>query len=148
MDVTAPVPGPAAAPDPTVWRDTLTPELRTLTEITLAHALEAVVATGSPMPPFTVTEGPEGRLLVRVDGEPTAAVERAREHARTSAGPRAAVAWDGWLVVGGIRQDAVVVHASERGQTGVVVAHRFRETLDGTVVVGKPVLIGPGDPVL
>ncbi|KGM16824.1 hypothetical protein [Actinotalea fermentans] len=146
MDVTAPLPGPAA--DPAVWRDTLSPELRTLTEITLAHALEAVVDTGSPMRPFAVTEDGTGRTLVRFDGEPGAATDRAREHARASAGPRAAVAWDGWLTVGGIRQDAVVVQASERGRPGVVVAHRYRDTLEGTVVVGKPVLVGPGDAVL
>ena len=148
MDVTAPLPGPAAIPDPAVWRDSLSPELRALAEITLAHALEAVVETGSPMLPFAVTEGPEGRLLCRFEGEPTAAADRAREHARTSQGSRAAVAWDGWLTVAGIRQDAVVVQASERGRPGVVVAHRYRETLEGTVVVGKPVLVGPGDAVL
>lgn len=148
MDLTAPPPGPAAIPDPTVWRDSLSPELRALTEITLAHALEAVVEAGSPMLPFAVTDGPEGRLLCRFEGEPTAAVDRAREHARTAQGPRAAVAWDGWLTVAGIRQDAVVVQASERGRPGVVVAHRYRETLEGTVVVGKPVLVGPGDAVL
>ena len=158
VDVTAPLPGPAADPAavpaavptavPTLWRDALSPELRTLTEITLAHALEAVVDAGSPMRPFAVTEDGGGRTLVRFDGEPGAATDRAREHARTSAGPRAAVAWDGWLTVGGIRQDAVVVQASERGRTGVVVAHRYRETLEGTVVVGKPVLVGPGDAVL
>ncbi len=148
MDVTAPLPGPAAVPDPAVWRDTLSPELRTLTEITLAHALEAVVDAGSPMLPFVVTEGPEGRMLCRFDGDVTAAVDRARAHARAAEVPRAAVAWDGWLTVGGIRQDAVVVHASERGLAGVVVAHRYRETLEGTVVVGRPVLVGPGDPVL
>ncbi len=148
MDLTAPLPGPAAVPDPAVWRDALSPELRALTEITLAHALEAVVASGSPMLPFAVTDGPEGRLLCRFDGESTAATDRARAHARASGSPRAAVAWDGWLTVGGIRQDAVVVQASERGRPGVVVAHRYRETLEGTVVVGKPVLVGPGDAVL
>lgn len=148
MDVTAPLPGPAALPDPAVWRASLSPELRALTEIALAHALEAVVEAGSPMLPFAVTEGPEGRLLCRFEGEPRAAAERARAHARVSEGPRAAVAWDGWLTVAGIRQDAVVVQASERGRTGVVVAHRYRETLEGTVVVGRPVLVGPGDAVL
>ncbi len=148
MDVTAPLPGPPAAPDPTLWRETLSPELRTLTEITLAHALEAIVDAGSPMLPFAVTEDPDGRTLCRFDGDPTAAAARARDHARASTGPRAAVAWDGWLTVGGIRQDAVVVRASERGRASVVVAHRYRETLDGTVVVGKPVLVGPGEPVL
>ena len=148
MDLTAPSPGPAAVPDPAVWRESLSPQLRALTEITLAHALEAVVATGSPMLPFAVTEDLEGRLLRRFAGEPTGATEQARAHARASRGPRAAVAWDGWLTVGGIRQDAVVVQASERGRTGVVVAHRYRETLEGTVVVGRPVLVGPGDAVL
>lgn len=161
MDLSAPS-GPAAAPDPatgteaTLWRDALSPELRTLTEITLAYALEAVVANGTPMLPFTVTESdpapgsthaPE-RVLHRFEGDLGAAVEKARAHAHASGGPRAAVAWDGWLTVSGIRQDAVVVQASERGAPGVVVAHRYRETLEGVVVVGKPVLVGPGDPVL
>lgn len=163
MDLTAPS-DPAAMPDPatgagaTLWRDALSPELRTLTEITLAHALEAVVATGTPMLPFIITEAevPQDadagcaprRTLHRFEGELGAAVEKAREHARAFDGPRAAIAWDGWLTVGGIRQDAVVVQASERGRTGVVVAHRYRETLEGVVVVGRPVLVGPGEPVL
>jgi len=42
----------------------------------------------------------------------------------------------------------VVVAASDRGRTGVVVAHRYRETVDGAVVVGRPVPVGPTAPLL
>lgn len=151
MDLTTPLPGPAPAPEPArepAWRDTLSRGVRTLAEIALSHALEAVVEAGSPMLPFAVIEDDAGRLLARFEGEPLAAVDRARAHARESGAARAAVAWDGWLTVGGIRQDAVVVHASDPGQEGVVIAHRYRETLEGIVVVGRPVLVGPGEPVL
>ncbi|NLE72448.1 MAG: hypothetical protein GX609_10245 [Actinomycetales bacterium] len=158
MDVSPPLPDQAPAPEhphvtehvhaPADWRADLSPEVRTLAEIALSHALEIVVASGSPMLPFTVLEDDGGRVLARFEGEPLAAVERARAHARASAARRAAVAWDGWLTVGGVRQDAVVVHTSDRGRPGVVVAHRYKETLEGTVAVGRPVLVGPGDPVL
>jgi hypothetical protein len=148
VDVTAPHPGPSAGPDPLTWRDTLSAEVRRLTEVTLTHALDQIVEVGSPMPPFVVTDGPRGLLMTRFDGDPDVAVARARLYAATVAAPRAAVAWDGWLVVGGVRQDAVVVQASERGTAGVVVAHRYRETLEGIVIVSTPVLVGPGEPVL
>ena len=140
-------PGEAPAPRPQ-WRESLSPQVRTLAEIALSHALESVVISGSPMLPFVVLEDDDGRRLARFDGEPGAAVDRARAHAAAADVPRAAVAWDGWLTVGGVRQDAVVVHASDAGSAGVVVAHRYRETLEGVVVVGRPVLVGPGDPVL
>lgn len=148
MDVSAPSPGPAAAPEPVAWGSALSPELRRLTEATLAHALEAVMAEGSPMAPFVVADAPDGRIVRRFPGDPDLAVVQARAHAAAVSTDRAAVAWDGWLVVSGVRQDAVVVHASERGQVGVVVAHRYRDTLEGTVVVGRPVVVGPADPVL
>ena len=154
MDLSPPLPGPAPRPEPAPtteapdWRAGLSPDVRTLAEIALSHALEAVVAFGSPMLPFAVLDDGAGRVLARFEGEPLAAVARARAHAAASDARRAAVVWDGWLTVGGVRQDAVVVHASDRGQAGVVVAHRYRETLEGTVVVGRPVLVGPGDPVL
>lgn len=158
MDLSIPLPGPARAADPAPaappadasddWRAGLSPAVRTLAEITLAHALDAVVADGSPMRPFVVVDDDGGRVLARFEGEPGAAVDRARGHARASDAPRAAVAWDGWLTIGGVRQDAVVVQASDRGHGGVTVAHRYRETLEGVVVVGRPVLVGPGEPVL
>lgn len=153
MDLTAPPPGHAAARGSDPERPTgiagLSAQVRTLAEIALAHALDAVVAQGSPMAPFAVLEDADGRrVLARFEGEPLAAVERARAHARQSGAARAAVAWDGWLTVADIRQDAVVVHASDPGCDGVVVAHRYRETLAGVVAVARPVLVGPDDPVL
>lgn len=154
MALRPPPPGPAPRPEPArppeagTWRAELSPEVRTLAEIALAHALDDVVAGGTPMLPFAVLEDPKGRVLARFDGEPVAAVDRARAQVAASGATRGAVAWDGWLTVAGVRQDAVVVHASDRGRTGVVVAHRYRETLEGVVIVGRPVLVGPGDPLL
>jgi hypothetical protein len=130
------------------WRGDLSPDLRRLTEIALGQALEAIVRDGSPMTPFVVLDRRAGRVLGRFDGEVGAALARARAHVATCDADRAAVAWDGYLTVSGIRQDAVVVAASDRGRTGVVVAHRYRETVEGIVVVGRPVLVGPADPLL
>jgi hypothetical protein len=130
------------------WRGTLSVELRRLVEIALGQALEVIVRDGGPMTSFVVLERPSSRVIGRFDGEGSAALARARAHVATCDADRAAVAWDGYLTVAGIRQDAVVVAASDRGRTGVVVAHRYRETVDGTVVVGKPVLVGPTDPLL
>lgn len=130
------------------WRRDLSTDLRRLAEIALSQALDIIVREGGPMPPLVVLDRPSGPVLGRFDGEPRAALSRARAYVTACDADRAAVAWDGYLTVGGIRQDAVVVAASDRGRTGVVVAHRHRETVEGTVVVGRPVLIGPTDPLL
>lgn len=144
---------PASAPElPTQaaggWRDQISVEVKRLAEVALAQALEAVVAGRGPMAPFVVLDRPGGRVLGRFEGEPGAALERARAHVRASDADRAAVAWAGCITVGGVRQDAVVITTSDRGRGGVVVAHRYRETVEGVVVVGRPVLVGPGEPVL
>lgn len=130
------------------WRGELSPELRRLAEIALGQALEVIVREGGPMTPFVVLDRPAGRVLGRFEGEAGAALARARAHVAACDADRAAVAWDGYLTVGGIRQDAVVVAASDRGRAGVVVAHRYRETVEGTVTVGRPVLVGPTDALL
>jgi hypothetical protein len=147
-DVAAAPDAPAVPTQKTDWRDALSVGVRDLAEIALSLALEAVVAAGSPMLPFVVLEDASGRRMTRFDGDPVAAIDHARAYAEGSGADRAAVCWDGWLTVGGVRQDAVVVQASDRRRSGVVVAHRYRETLEGVVVVGKPVLVGPGDPVV
>ena len=144
---------PASAPEPATqaaggWRDQISVEVKRLAEIALAQALEAVVAGRGPITPFVVLDRPGGRVLGRFEGEPGAALERARAHVRASDAERAAVAWAGCITVGGVRQDAVVITTSDRGRGGVVVAHRYRETVEGAVVVGRPVLVGPGEPVL
>lgn len=137
-----------AAPDGTTWRDELSPAVRRLAELALGQALEAVVRRGSPMAPFVVLDGPDGPVLGRFEGEAGAAVARAREHARGSDAARVAVAWDGYLTVQGVRQDAVLVEASDRGLPSVVVAHRYRETVEGTVAVGRPVVVGSREALL
>ncbi len=130
------------------WRGELSPSVRRLAEVALGQALDAIVREGGPMTPFVVLERTEGRMLGRFEGEAGAALARARAHVADCDADRAAVAWDGYLTVAGIRQDAVVVAASDRGRTGVVVAHRYRETVEGTVVVGRPVLVGPTEALL
>jgi hypothetical protein len=130
------------------WRTEVSSELRHLAEITLGQALDAIVDEDSPMAPFVVLERPDGRVLGRFEGEPSAALARARAHVLGCDADRAAIAWDGCLTVGGIRQDAVIVAASDRGRTGVIVAYRYRETVEGTVIVGRPVLVGPTTPLL
>lgn len=130
------------------WRSELSAPLRALAEVALGQALETIVREGGPMTPFVVLDRPHGRVLGRFEGEAGAALAKARQHVAACDADRAAVAWDGYLTVGGIRQDAVVVAASDRGRTGVVVAHRYRETVEGTVVVGRPVLVGPTDALL
>lgn len=134
---------PAAGP---TWRDQLSEQVRRLAEVALGQALDAVQA--GPMAPFVVLDRPEGRVLGRFEGEAAGALARARAHVRASDAARAAIGWDGYLTVSGVRQEAVVVEVSERGLPGVVVAHRYRETVEGTVVVGRPVLVGPGAPIL
>lgn len=132
--------------DATTWRTELSEQVRRLTEVALGQALDAV--TAGPMAPFVLLDRAGGLILGRFDGERSTALARARAHARASGASRAAVAGDGRLLIVGVRQEAVVVEASDRGRPGVVVAHRYRETEDGTVVVGRPVLVGPGDAVL
>jgi len=137
--------GHAGEPRP-AWRQELSVPVRRLAEIALGHALVAVRTEA--MVPFVILDRAGGRVLGRFEGDPRAALARARAHVRASDAARAALGWAGYLTIGGVRQEAVVVEVSDRGRAGVVVAHRYRETTEGPVVVGRPVLVGPGDPLL
>ena len=121
-----------------------------LAEMALSHAVTSVVPEGGPLIPFAVVENAEGqRALHRFMGELSEAQRNARNEVRSSPGlVRAAIAWDGYLTVGGERQDAVFVEASDRGMPSVIVAHRYRDVPDAAEPIGSPVLVERSKPLL
>ena len=82
----------------------------------LDHAADSVIASGGPLTPFAITEVDGERVLARFVAELAEAQQHARRSVASSANAlKAAVAWDGYLTVGGERTDAVFVEASAAG---------------------------------
>lgn len=123
-------------------------QVHQLAAFALEHAVRSIVPDGGPLIPFALVETADGRSLHRFVGELSEGVARAREHVRTSGGLRVAVAWDGYLTVGGQRDDALFVEASEPGEPSVLMARRYRETPDGTEAIGEPLTVDRGSPLL
>lgn len=120
-----------------------------LGRLALEHAVRSVVPDGGPLIPFAIVESAEGRSLQRFVGELAECHQRSRDHVRAAAGATcAAIAWDGYLTSEGRREDAVFVEAGEPGSASVIWAHRYRETPEGTLAVGGPVVVGSGPPMM
>ena len=115
----------------------------------LTHAVRSVVPEGGPLIPFAMVETTDGRALARFVGDLEEAQARARDHVRASSAVRAAVAWDGYLTVEGVRTDALFVEAGEPGTAGIVLAHRYRDAGAGPAeAIGRPILVDPARPPL
>jgi hypothetical protein len=92
----------------------------------LDHALASVVASGGPLVPFCLIDVGGEQTIRRFVGDLESGQERARAAVREAAEVnRAAVAWDGYVTVEGVRSDAVLVEASASGSDSVTVAHRY-----------------------
>lgn len=125
------------------------PEVEALASFALTHAVRSIVPEGGPLVPFCLLEGADGgRSLNRFVGDLGESVERAREHVRTSGAVRAAVAWDGYLTVDGVRGDALLVEASDAGRSSVVLAQRYSAVPGATAPVGEPITVDRGEPLL
>lgn len=95
----------------------------------LDHGIDSVRG-GGPLIPFLVREEDGVRSLLRIVAETLEeSVERCRDAARElpRSVERYAIAYDGYLTVGGQRTDAIVVEGAERGRScGVRMAQRYR----------------------
>ncbi len=117
----------------------------------LDHGI-ASVADGGPLIPFAMIETPAGRTLARFVADTLEEGQaRAREHVGAAAdAQRAAVAYDGYLTLEGIRSDAIFVEAQERGEAAAVVfAQRYRPAgrFKKFDTVGNAGFFGTGDPL-
>lgn len=148
-----PAPEPSSTPvalsaaDATHREEDLSPEVKELALFALAHGVDCVIPDGGPMPPFVMVETAAGKSLVRFVGveDPLTAM---RNHLAASGGIRGAMVWDGYLTDEGVRTDAVFVEASDAGRGSLVLAHRYTQSDAGASVVGRPMLISLGRPLL
>jgi hypothetical protein len=129
-------------------------ELIDLTFAALDHAVESVSAGQGPLIPFVMAvrpgAGDDQRELLRYVAETLEdGIDAAREHLRTTAYERCALAWDGYLTVSGERTDAVFVEAQEHGRpVGICLAQRYSRTEGQFELIGAPASIGDIPPLL
>ena len=111
----------------------------------LDRAMVLVAPGGPDLVPFTLVEDSTGAVeITQFAGEALEALELARRHVRHSTAVRAAVGWHGALSVSGQRSSAVLVEASARGESSLLVAQRHQ---DGQAI-GPPQLVGRQAPLL
>jgi hypothetical protein len=96
----------------------------------LDHATESI-AHGGPLIPFVLAETTaRDRTLERFvadDLETAKAMARERITELEQDAARAALAYDGYVTIGGQRSDAILVQAQERGKSAsVIFAQRYR----------------------
>jgi hypothetical protein len=119
----------------------------------LDHATESI-AHGGPLVPFVLAETAardrKFERFVADDVETAEAMARERITQLEQEAARAALAYDGYVTIGGQRSDAVLVQAQERGKSAsVIFAQRYQP--------GSPVrrlqptcnaaFLGDGDPL-
>lgn len=133
--------------DATHREEDLSPQVKDFALFALAHGVDCVPDGGGSMPPFVMVETGAGKSLVRFVGvdDPLPAM---RNHVAASGGVRAAMVWDGYLTDEGERRDAIFVEASDAGCGSIVLAHRYAQSGTGAQVIGRPMLISLGQPIL
>ena len=116
--------------------------------LALDHGIDSVRASGGPLIPFIVVEQDGKRELHRFATE---RLEEGQQRAREAiaASPQTAtayaMAYDGYITVQGVKFDAILVEASERGRpAGVRMAQRYtpKNSLRDFQTVGNPALLG------
>ena len=113
----------------------------------LDHGVESVRDSGGPLIPFLVLEQDGKRDLHRFAASRLEEGERQAREA-IMASPAAvtayALAYDGFITVQGVRTDAILVEASERGRpAGVRMAQRYtpKKFLRRFQTVGNPAFV-------
>src|SRR5262249_14591317 len=113
----------------------------------LDHGVESVRAGGGPLIPFVIIEQDGKRELHRFA---TDRLEHAQQRARDfiAALPQNtgayAMAYDGYITIEGVKFDAILVEASERGRPAAVrMAQRYapKRFLKSFQTVGNPALL-------
>jgi hypothetical protein len=119
--------------------------------LALDHAADSVVASGGPLTPFSLVEesDEDHRQLTRhVCDTLEEGLAQARRKVREGVDIRqAAIAWDGYLTLDGLRTDAVFVQATNAGSSeSIILAQRY---MAGKKVrrVGAIVLAGRAEPL-
>lgn len=131
----------------TAWTDS-SETVQDLAFMVLDHAMDSL-AGGSPLLPFAVTETAGKRGLQRVaSGSLEEMLAKCRAFLVTQTGvDAAALAYDGYLTLDGVRTDAVYIEAQAPGMTAAACLHqRYVPVPDGSGPDVAPELIGnPAD---
>jgi len=118
--------------------------------LALDHGVDSV-RQGGPLVPFVIAEVDGKRSIDRFVAEP---YEMAVAEARMAASKLSrqssiyALAYDGFVTIGGDKYDAIIVHGAERGNgKAYLLAQRYVPAKDGKSleVLGNPVLVGRED---
>lgn len=123
-------------------------KLADLVFLALDHGVDSVRAGGGPLIPFVVVELDGKRELHRFATERLEEGQQRAREAVAALPPTAtayALAYDGYLTVGDMKFDAILVEASERGRpSGVRMAQRYtpKRFLRSFQIVGNPALLG------
>ena len=121
--------------------------LSDLAFLALDHGISSIEKSG-PLVPFVVTEGSGERQIHRFVAEPyEESVAKARAYCATLAPSIAAyaLAYDGYITLGGVKYDAIIVHAAERGGgDAYLVAQRYKPTTAGNPLapIGNAAYLG------
>ena len=128
-------------------------ELHELAFVAMEHALSSI-EHGGPLIPFAITEGDEGRKLLRFVAD---RLEEMQAHGRMQLAEnppsqRAVFAWDGYQTTAEGRFDAIFVEAYENGAAGgILISQRYRSKgvlKKRTEPVGQAGIVERGRPPL
>lgn len=129
-------------------------KLADLVFLALDHGIDSVRASGEPLTPFVMVEQNGQRELHRFATERLEEGQQRAREAVAALPPTAtayALAYDGYLIIGGTKFDAILVEASERGRTAAVrMAQRYtpKRFLRSFQIVGNPALLGECETLL
>jgi hypothetical protein len=116
--------------------------------LALDHGVESVRGSGGPLIPFVITEQDGKRELHRYAAEMLEDCERQARDSVASLPDSVtayAFAYDGFITVQGVKFDAILVEASERGRpAGVRMAQRYTSKAGSRdfQIIGNPTLLG------
>jgi hypothetical protein len=119
-------------------------DLLDLVFVALDHGISSLSVAGEePFTPFLLTHDESGRRLMRFVADTyEGSIAAARSHAATlpQSAQMAALAFDGFVTMEGVRSDAVVVQAQRRGsRNSSIYFQRYRREGSRIVEVGNAV---------
>jgi hypothetical protein len=123
------------------------PKLGDLIFLALDHGVDSI-RQGGPLVPFIMTDTDGKRSFNRFVAEPYEKAVAEAKAAATKLPPQShlyALAYDGFITVGGKKYDAIIVHGAERGQgNAYLLAQRYVPASNGKPLesIGNPAFIG------
>jgi hypothetical protein len=120
--------------------------------LAIDHGFDSIESGGGPLTPFAMTVSASGeKSLHRFAADRLEqGLEMARSHvaANRESVSKYAIAWDGYVTLGGKRTDAILVEAAERGDNrALLFCQRYRHVKRGLLRrthaerIGNPALI-------